>query len=322
MDVEKFAELVRQNSGVCTRRELETLGISAETIARRIASGEWQRPFRGVFFLFPGIPTPEQRVLCVQKWTAGRGVFSHGTAAYLNGMRRTLPNVLEVVVETSRGLRSTAKCVVRRTRGPVIGVGDPPRTSIEQTVLDLAAGAETEADTLEILTAGVRAGMKIPRLLDVLSRRARVRHREFVQRLVAIVEEGVESPLEHEYRRRVERPHGLPRSVCQRWELVRGRWIRSDRWYKEFRVRAELDGELAHPGRATDEDVLRDNDVVVSLGEITLRYRWAHVWNMPCVAAAQVAAGLRAGGWPGSPTRCSPECRAPEIAAELARHAA
>ena len=78
-----------------------------------------------------------------------------------------------------------------------------------------------------------------------------------------------------------------------------------------LRCRAELDGELAHPGRATADDLIRDNDVRLALDEITLRYRWPHVWDTPCLVAGQVAAALRKRGWQKDLMPCSPGCVVP-----------
>ena len=141
-----------------------------------------------------------------------------------------------------------------------------------------------------------------------------MKNRKFIHRLLDLTDEGVESHLELEYRRRVERAHGLPRAVRQKWERLRERWIRSDCWYQGLRVRVELDGELAHPGRATDADVMRDNDLLIARDDITLRYRWPHVWSSPCDVAAQVGSALRRRGWRGQLKKCSPTCRAGQVA--------
>ncbi|MEZ5086771.1 MAG: type IV toxin-antitoxin system AbiEi family antitoxin domain-containing protein [Tessaracoccus sp.] len=322
MDRLVLARLIRESRGVVTRAELNAVGISAGAITDRVGSGEWQRPFRGVYLLSAGIASTEQRLLCVQKWTGNKAVFSHQTAAFLHGLRNDLPSVLDVSVPPSVGLRSTDRCKVWRPRIPISRTGSPPRTSLEQTVIDLVQGAPTESAVLEILTKAVQQRMSVSRFLDRLALHGRVRNRGFALGLTKLTEEGVESHLELEYRRRVERAHRLPRSVRQKWERIRGRWIRSDCWYPEFGVRAELDGELAHPGRATDDDLLRDNDVRLALDEITLRYRWAHVWDSPCLTAAQVTAALWARGWSKTPKKCSPTCGVAEIANTLTHRAA
>ncbi|MFT3887672.1 MAG: type IV toxin-antitoxin system AbiEi family antitoxin domain-containing protein [Arachnia sp.] len=322
MDRRALAALMREGRGVATRAELDAAGISAGAIADRVNSGEWQRPFRGVYLLSPAVAGVEQRLLCVQKWAGDRAVFSHQTAAFLHGLRADLPSILEVSVPPSVGLRSTERCKVWRPRVAISRTGSPPRTSLEQTVVDLIDDATSESAVLGVLTKAVQQHMNVGRFLDRLALYGRVRNRGFAVELTRLTAEGVESPLELEYRRRVEKAHRLPPTVRQDWERIRGRWIRSDCWYPEFGVRVELDGELAHPGRATDDDLLRDNDVRLALDEITLRYRWAHVWDSPCLTAAQVAAALQARGWSKTPKKCSPTCGVAEIVDALTARAA
>lgn len=317
-----LARLIRESRGVATRAELDAVGISAGAITDRVGSGEWQRPFRGVYLLSPGVASTEQRLLCVQRWAGERAVFSHQTAAFLHGLRGDLPSVLDISVPPSVGLRSTDRCTVWRPRLPLSRTGSPSRTSLEQTVVDLVGHAPSESDVLEVLTKAVQRRMSVSRFLDRLALHGRVRNRGFAVELTRLTEDGIESALELEYRRRVERAHGLPCSVRQKWERIRGRWIRSDCWYPEFGVRAELDGELGHPGRATDDDLLRDNDVRLALNEITLRYRWAHVWDAPCLTTAQITAALWARGWSQAPKKCSPTCTVAEIANTLTNRAA
>lgn len=300
--------------GVATRTELIAVGVSSGTIANRVRTGEWQRPFPAVFLLFPGVPSWEQRLACVQKWVGGRGVFSHQTAAYLHGLRKDPPEVLDITVPQSAGLRSTPRCTIHRPTVPSTRTGTPQRTSLEQTVVDLVDDAATNGEVLDVLIAAIQTRLNPTTFVTQLSTYPRVRNRELALRLLEVTDEGVESHLELEYRRRVERAHGLPRAVRQKWERIRGRWIRSDCWYPGFRVRVELDGELAHPGRATDADVMRDNDVLVTRDEITLRYRWPHVHITPCDTAGQVGAALRRRGWRGRMKQCSPGCRAVDIA--------
>ena len=95
----------------------------------------------------------------------------------------------------------------------VCGVGFPARTSLEQTVVDLVDAAASETQVLDILIKAIQLRMKPGRLLAEVERRNRLRHRGFVLRVLEVTDEGVESHLELEYRKRVEHAHGLPRSV-------------------------------------------------------------------------------------------------------------
>lgn len=314
MDRAQLAAWTNAVGGVATRTELLANGVSSSTITNRVRTGEWQRPFPAVFLLFSGAPSWEQRLACVQKWVGGRGVFSHQTAAYLHGLRKDPPEILDVAAPRSAGLRSTPRCRIRRPTAALTRTGTPQRTSLEQTVVDLIDDATTTAEVLDILIAAIQKRLNPTTFMSQLSRHPRVRNREFALRLLEITDDGVESHLELEYRRRVERAHGLPHAVGQKRERIRGRWIRSDCWYQGFRVRVELDGELAHPGRATDADLVRDNDVLITRDESTLRYRWPHVHSTPCDAAGQVGAALRRRGWRGRMKQCCPNCRAVEVA--------
>lgn len=307
----------RRSNGVATRAELDELGVSPGTIARRVKDEQWQRPARSVYFLFPGKPTWEQGLLCVEKWTGGRAVFSHETAGYLHGILRERPPVIDAIVPREMGFTSLDRFRIHRTTNPISVVGAPRRTTLEQTAVDLINSAKTERAALDVLMRAIQRRMDLDAFVDILNGYRRVRHRGFVLRLVTIAAEGVESYLELVYRKRVERAHGLPRAILQKRERIAGRWMRSDCWYKDLGTRVELDGELAHPGRATDEDVMRDNDIRIALNEITLRFRFPHVWSDPCAVAGRVAAALWRNGWDGWPTRCSPTCRAESVCADL-----
>src|SRR5690606_35261751 len=116
-------------------------------------------------------------------------------------------------------------------------------------------GGDVTDAVVGLLCDAVRAGVHPDDLLVRAAGRTRMAGRRLLVEMLGQVAEGVESPLEHRYARDVERRHGLPRAVAQRWERVDGRWIRADRVYVGFGVRAELDGRLAHPFGATDDDV-------------------------------------------------------------------
>lgn len=306
----KLAEAARAERGVLTRAELVELGVSSATITRRVQNKEWEHLLPEVYLLSSSTPDFGQRTSATVKWTGDRpAVFHRETAGYLHGLFATPPRSIHLVAPAASGLRSIGKkIIVARTMLPIESVGSPPRTSLESTVFDLINLAPTQSAALEILIQGVQRRMNIEKLRALMNARRRMRHREFVKRLLWITDEGVESHLELAYLRDVERRHRLPRSIGQKRERLRRLWLRSDRHYEKYRIRVELDGELAHPGRASDADIMRDNSVILELNEMTLRYRWPQIINMPCVVAEQVAVGLRYNGWRGTPTRCSPEC--------------
>lgn len=186
-------------------------------------------------------------------------------------------------------------------------------TSHVATLIDLANSADVTADdVVSLVCATIDCLVDPADIRREVDRQRYVRHRELLLDMLSPVNTGVESPLEYRYRRHVERAHGLPRAELQVRQIVDGRLIRADARYPRYRLRVELDGQLAHPNGATDADVWRDNAVLVQNEETTLRYRWRHVTVRRCAAARQVAAALTARGWAGALRPCGPECTALE----------
>ncbi len=191
-------------------------------------------------------------------------------------------------------------------RSPRVGVGEPSRTRLPQTVVDLAAELEADAIVALVAEALGRRRVRASDVLEALQQTARHPNREVLSELVAEVSAGSLSPLELRYARDVERVHGLPGAVRQASPL---RGYATDAWYPGYAVAVELDGRRYHSGRAALDDMDRDNDHAL-VGVITLRFGWQQVVGSPCAVAAKVARALQNGGWSGSMGRCR-RCRAP-----------
>ncbi len=302
---------VLRRDGVVTTDELVRAGTSRGRVARRVASGEWQRLHRGVVLLQSGPPTWRQSARAALVAAGPGAALSHVSAAYVHGIVRRPGTQVVVSVPVERYVRPHAGVVVRRRRRMPPVCGRLPATTREATVLDLVHDALTEDDVVGLLCDAVRAGVHPWAVARAAQARTALRHRALLRDVVEDVRAGVESPLERRYDRDVERRHGLPRSAAQVRERVGGTWIRADRVYVGLGVRVELDGRLAHPSGTTDDDVWRDNAVLLDRADVTLRFRWRHVVATPCAAAVQVARALASRGWRPRPTPCSPACPLP-----------
>ncbi|MGM0385853.1 MAG: type IV toxin-antitoxin system AbiEi family antitoxin domain-containing protein [Actinomycetota bacterium] len=310
-----LAPLSAKQLHVVSRANLEASGVTDHMTHNRVRAGYWQRVHPGVVAMFPGELTREQRewaaVLYVQsqlrdgEWALVAGP----SAARHHGLVTEDPDVVHLLVPHRARVVAATGMKVRRTRRRYAKAGSPGWTEIEETVLDLVEEAMSEKAVLDLLISAIQKRVAPSALLNRADRRKRLHNRGLLLECIARTPDGVESHLELRYHRDVERAHGLPMSTRQGWERVRGHWIRADCRYAAFGLRVELDGELAHPGRATHADVLRDNDALLISREMTLRFRWSHVVEDPCLAAAQTALGLRLGGWTGMPSPCSEGCR-------------
>jgi hypothetical protein len=301
---------LERSAGVLSTTDLVRLGAHRSWVQRQVDSGRWRRIHDGVFVVHGGPVLWTARAQAALLRIGEGAALSHDAAAWLHGFTRTAPSLLDVSIPHARrvqGVPDHLRVHRRRRPDPSVEVRGLRVVDAPSTVVDCVEGLAAD-DVLGLLCAAVRTGTHPGAVLEVLGRRRQVRHRSVVLDLLGEVRAGVESALEGRYHRDVERRHHLPSAVRQQQEVLDGRWIRSDVRYERWRTRVELDGELAHPGGRTDDDVWRDNAVMLAHGEMTLRYRWHHVRRAPCRTAAQVVRALRVGGWSGTPTPCGPGC--------------
>lgn len=235
-------------------------------------------------------------------------MFSHWTAAELHGFAGKPGRVLHITVPAAHRTRAIPGVVIHRSR---IAIAEPhavwklPRTTPEDTVLDLVDAAETFDDAYGWICRAVGRGVTLPVLLrESLRRRARTRWRKWLTEALDDKEQGLDSPLERRYVRDVERAHGLP--AAHRQAHRGNRYL--DNLYEGFRLCVELDGDAAHPPESKWKDAERDNDTIADGDTRTMRFGWVAVTEKRCRTAQRVADALRRAGWPGTPVPCGPSC--------------
>ena len=203
--------------------------------------------------------------------------------------------------------------VIHRSRG-LVAEWQPlwhlPRTSVEDTVLDLIAAARSFDDAYGRIAAAVGRRLTTPELLGkALATRSRMRWRGWITAALQDAADGVHSPLERHYVHGRERAHGLPaaRRQARRRDDSGTRYL--DNLYEDYGVCAELDGAVAHPAEGRWRDTHRDNANLLQKVR-TLRYGWPDITEHRCRTAAEVATVLRGHGWTGTLRPCGPVCPA------------
>ena len=266
----------------------------------------------GVYLTFTGPVPPLALVWGALLYAGESATASLGTAAWLWGLRSDLPAQIDVCVPFERqvtdqpGVHVASRKNLVNLRHPAMS---PPRTRIEDTVLDLIDHAADEDEVVALITRACQRRLTTAaRLSQRALGRTRLRWRDLVRDGLEDVAAGVQSALERRYLR-IERAHGLPTGTRNQVEGSRGRRRYRDVRYRRFRTVVELDGNAAHPVEDRDLDRARDNDITVAQ-EITLRYGWRAVAGAPCATAAQVARVLTNRGWQGRVRTCGPGCSA------------
>ena len=283
--------------------------MTRKQVEARLRSGRWQRLHPGVYATFSGDPRRPAVLWAALLRGGGEAVLSHHTAAELHGLpRHPVPR------HPCHGAQRPARLSDLGRRLALLAPGGqarhpartPPQTRIEETALDLAAGAASLDEALGWLFRACGSRKTTPdRIAAAMALRRRVRWRTELSAALGLGAHGVHSLLEFRYVSRVERPHGLPAATRQYRVTRAGQHQYQDVLYQAYGVVVELDGLVAHPVELRWRDIRRDNASAVD-GQQTLRYGWADVTEEPCQVAAQVGGVLAGRGWDGRLRRCGP----------------
>lgn len=297
--------------GVASRAQLTFGGYTPNDIRRAIRRREMQLVHRGVYVAHTGPLTWRQRA-----WAA----VLYAEPAALCGPtvlepRRTddADGPIHVAIDHSRRLVAPPGVVVHRVVGlarQMFAGQRPPRLKLEDNALLQARVATSEMEVVGLLTEVIgRRGVTTDAVRAALKRHPRLPRRGFITDLLADVEAGTCSVLEHGYLTRVERAHGLPTGTRQSERTTPSGKEFRDVEYEAYGLVVELDGRLNHESwRAQGRDADRDLDDLALGGRLTARVRWHQVFETQCRTAARVTQLLHQRGWTEDPKRCGDGC--------------
>ena len=278
----------------------------------RVRGADWQRIQRGVYATFSGEVTRERQLWAALVRAGPGAVLSHQTAAELYGLLKRPSSMIHLTVPATANPAKHGKIpgvvvhrsrIIEATRHPALL---PPRTRIEDTVLDLIADMDDPADRYDLICRAIGNRLTTAaRLREALDKRSRFRNRPEAESALGDAGQGALSNLERWYLLGVERRHGLPVATRQARVRSAGGSIYLDNLYEEYLVCVELDGKAAHPETEQWSDRRRDRRnlalekiVTMRFGYLDLRTREAQ-----CQTASEVARVLRdRGPWVGA--RC------------------
>lgn len=314
-------ELLTQQEGVLARWQAADCALRTSAIDALLRSDRWRVLYRGVYAAYTGKPSRESALWAAVRRCGPSAALSHVSAAELDGLCDRPGHAIHVTVASPMRIRFDAaefghglpRIILHRStrmdaaRHPA---RTPPRTRIEETVLDLTQLARTFDGAFSWLSTACGRRLVTPDQIRAAAEcRGKLRWRADVLTALDEIGAGVFSNLELRYMRNVERAHGLPEATRQA-RMKRGwRSAYLDNLYAAFGVAVELDGRAAHLVEDRWQDIHRDN-FFAGAGIITLRYNWTDVTGRPCAVASQVAQLLRLHGWTGELIACRPSCPA------------
>jgi hypothetical protein len=297
--------LIDRQDGVLAIGQAIEAGMTHGRIRNQVRSGRWQLVHRGVYAAFNGSASRRAELWAALLRAGPDAVLSHETAAEVHGLIDGQSRLIHVTVGHDRNPERCGRIpgvIVHRSRAlsarrhPVL---TPPRTRVEETVLDLIECARTLDDAYRwICRATGRRLTTAARLYAALQARPRFRWRRQIELALGDAEGGALSSLELRYKRGVEHPHGIP--AAQRQVRVRqatgNRYL--DNLYEDYRACVEIDGAAAHPEDEQWRDKNRDRWNSVHEGIETIRIGVPDLWTQQalCQTAADVAKWLTGRG--------------------------
>ena len=309
-------QLLESQDGVVSVKQAESAGMAAKAVRAQVRAGRWQVMQRGVYAAFTGRPTRRAELWAVLLRAGPGAALSHQTAAELAGLIDRPGPVIHVTVPHSSdpgrcgripGVVFHRSRALARARHPAL---TPPRTRVEETVLDLIDGARSFDEAYDWICRGVGRGRTTAaRLRAALDARPRMRWRPEIRLALGDAGAGALSVLELRYVRGVERRHALP--AARRQARVRqatgNRYL--DNLYAEYRACVEVDGTSAHPADEQWRDKSRDRWNAVHRGIGTIRGGVADLIDQERQGqtAADVATWLSGRG-PRAGRPCGPGC--------------
>jgi hypothetical protein len=308
--------LLKDQDGVITIGQAVAAGVPAKAVRARVRAGRWQVMRRGVYGAFTGRPSRSAELWAVLLRAGPEAVLSHQSAAevwgLLDGPSRVIHAMVPhdgnpgrcgqlpgVVIHRSRSLQ--------RARHPALM---PPRTRVEETVLDLIDCARDFEEAYDWICRAIgRRRTTAARIRSALEARPRIQWRQDIELALGYAKRGALSVLEFRYVTGVERAHGLP--VATRQARVRhatgNRYL--DNLYADYRACVEIDGAAAHPEDEQWRDKIRDRWNAVHEGIGTIRIGVPDLLNQErqCRTAADVVKWLSGRG-PRVGRPCGVDC--------------
>lgn len=304
MDRGHHADLLHQQSGVISRRQVLDAGLQDHDIRRLLRRRQWARIHDGVYVEHTGPLTWLQRA-----WAAV--LYAAPAALCLESALSEHGSVIHVAVSRGRAMLVEPDGVrihhLAHLDERTLWNVSPPRLRYEDAALDVACRATSEFEAVVVLADACQSRRTTAvRLQQTLEARRRIPRRRWLKAVLADIATGTCSVLEHAYLRRVERAHGLPRPVRQqRAESSVGICYRDTQY---GRLVVELDGRPFHDSAsARNRDFERDLDAAVD-GLSTLRLSYQQVLDRPCSTAGKVARVMVRLGIPVHGRACGPDC--------------
>jgi very-short-patch-repair endonuclease len=291
MDYATWMAVARRQEGLIHRRQLHALGVTDRQIHRLVGQGCLRKLDHGVLRV-SGAPATRLATLW-QPVLATRGVLVSGSAAFLWGMLREPPAVVQIAVRPGRRLTPPPGCQLRRvelTRGELTRRYGLPLTGQIRSALDLLAALDIVEATTFADRAISQGWLTIADLQHRLA--APLPGNVQLRKLIRTLAGGAEAESERRLHRLL-RAHRITGWTANHPVLIGGTMIaRLDIAFVEARLAIEVDGFAYHRDRDRFQRDRTRQNALVNLGWTVLRFTWQDITAKPDQVIATVRLAL------------------------------
>jgi predicted transcriptional regulator of viral defense system/very-short-patch-repair endonuclease len=287
--------LAARQHGVVALRQLETLGLGASGVRRRVVTGKLRRLHHGVYAVGLAAPTVKAAYMAAVLACGPGAALSYRSAGAHLGLRACSRSTVDVSTPRRTGKGRPGIQVHRAARLEPCDVTDVegiPCTTVARTLLDLAGTIDGGALERAVERAEELQVFDLRAVEDVLARAGR---HGGARALRAVL--GAYTPEPEFTRSRLERRFlevcrraGVPRPQVNRFSAVPGDGFEVDFTWPDQRLMVEVDSHRYHGSRAAFERDRRRDQKLIAAGWRVVRFTWRQVFGQP----DEVAATLRA----------------------------
>lgn len=286
---ERVRDLATRQHGRLARAQLERLGISNGMLRGWLATGYATRVLRKVYAIGHLAPSREADLWAAVLYAGPGAMLSHATAAHRYGLLKHPPALIEV--STPRGTPSVPGVLIvhRQRRIRRVLADGLPITTIERTMLDLAASADPRLVRHALAELDYRRRLDVGALQNACGRG--LRGSTALRRALAVHQPRLaytNQELEARFLLWCER-FGLPIPQFNVW--VHG--VLVDAHWPEHRLVVELDGGANHTSVAQLRRDRRNELKLRGYGLTVVRYDWDLLHDSPVAMRTDLIAQLR-----------------------------
>lgn len=296
----QVAEVAGSQLGVVSGEQLREIGLPDSSIDDAVARGHLHPVFRSVFGVGHGPLSVHARLLAATLACGDGSVVSHGTAAWLLGLREWKPLDVDVIAPVERGRK------IRGVRRRFVPPPEPheiemhagvPTTNPSRTIVDNAGilGRKSMSEMIE--QAAALQVLNIPRIDAILDGPPR----RGARMLLSLLEPWRRYKPGIRLRSRMEAKllplltrFALPIPECNATLRFAGEVFEVDFLWRRAKVIVETDGGKHHDNPMAGKRDSHRNRVFARSGYFIPRFGWEDLRDRPDAVMAELAALLSA----------------------------